>query len=131
MNNNQETRYSVQEIMEAARYVQEIFQTQWRVVFSWGYSRPTALQFRNMKALRFHVNGFLHKGFVVVALNEGTDLFEVYKLDENRNVLPGEETEVYFDMLVDTIDRMVETQNANSLQYQKQAEAYLAAVITR
>lgn len=47
-----------------------------------------------MKALRFHVNGFLHKGFIVVALNEGTALFEVYKLDENHNVLPGEETEV-------------------------------------
>lgn len=126
MNNNQETRYSAQEVMKTARYVQEIFQTQWPVVFGWGYSQPTAVRFRNRKALCFHVNGFLHRGFVVVALNEGTDLFEVYTLDENRQVLPGEETEVYFDTLVDTIDRMVETSNANSLQYQKQVEAYVA-----
>lgn len=125
MNNNQETRYSAQEVLEAARYVQQIFWMQWPVVFSWGGSQPVAILFRKMKALRFHVNGFLHRGFIVVALNEGTDLFEVYKLDENRNVLPGEETEVYFDTLVDTIDRMVETSNANSLQYQKQVEAYL------
>lgn len=125
--NNQETQYSVQEVMETARYVQQIFRTQWPVVFSGGYSQPAAILFRNMKALRFHVNGFLHQGFVVVALNEGTDLFEVYMLDEKRNVLPGKETEVYFDTLVDTIDRMVETSNANSLQYQKQVEAYMAA----
>lgn len=127
MNDNRPTNYLPQEIQETALYVQQILRTQWIVVSSWGYKRPAAIQFRKMKALRFHVNGFWHKGFIVVALNEGTDLFEVYKLDENHNVLPGEETEVYFDMLVDTIDRMVETPNADSLQYQKQIEAYLAS----
>lgn len=123
MNGNVE--YTAQEVNELAFNVQQILQSNWPVMFSWGYSKPTAVVFRNMKALRFHVHGFLHKGYIVVALNEGMDLFEVYKLDENFNVLPGEMTEVYLDMLVDIIDQMVETEDANNPEY---AEAVKNAV---
>lgn len=41
------------------------------VLMSWGISRLAASVIDNMPALRFKVNGRLHKGEVFIALNEG------------------------------------------------------------
>lgn len=122
-----ENKYTPDEINETATYILQILRSNWPVIFSWGFSNPAAMVFQDMKALRFHVQGFLHKGNIVVALNEGADSFEVYKLDENYNVLPGELTGVYLDMLVDTIDQLVETEDPNSQEY---ADAVKNAVYT-
>lgn len=118
-------KYTVEEINDLATYVLRILSSNRSIMWSWGFSKPTAVVFREMKALRFHVQGFLHKGYVVVALNEGMDCFEVYKLDENLKAQPDEQQEVDSDMLVDTIDRMVETESPNSIEYQSQVFAHL------
>lgn len=55
----------------------------------------------------FKVNGFLLKGRVEIYLNEGKDLFEVSFYDKDENLIKQID-EVYFDQLVDVIDKNVE-----------------------
>ena len=88
-----------------ANYILSILKTNMNVVWSWGFSSPTTLP--NEKGLMFKVNGFIHKGFVVIEYNEGTDLFDVKLLSckmEEIKVIDG----VFFDILVDVIDMSVE-----------------------
>lgn len=94
------------------------------VVFSWGVESRTAMEFRGMPALKLKVNGFLHKGDVVIALNEGADLYEVYLLDGDGSV-KSEHKDVYADMLTGVIDRLVETDNDKSEEYSRRVEEFL------
>ena len=48
---------------------------------SWGVSEFVATVFQELPALRLKVNGRLHAGYVVIALN-GSDYYEVYLLKE-------------------------------------------------
>ncbi len=89
--------------MEMARYILQIFRYSPNVVFSWGFQSPIALS----NGLRFRVEGFIHKGWVEVTYNEGSDLFSVRTLDSKGNV-KEERTDVYIDGLVDIIDGLVE-----------------------
>ncbi len=88
--------------MEMAKYILSIFQTQLMVVYSWGFHKPMALE----NGLRFKVTGFKFRGIVDVVYNEGRDLFDVSFIQSNKVVksIDG----VYFDMLVDVIDDVVE-----------------------
>lgn len=88
--------------MEMAKYILSIFQTQLMVVYSWGFHKPMALE----NGLRFKVTGFRFRGIVDVVYNEGRDLFDVSFIQSNKVVksIDG----VYFDMLVDVIDDVVE-----------------------
>ena len=52
------------------------------VVMSWGVSQRIATWFQNMPALLFCVNGFIHKGSVVITYNEGVDYYEIYFFDK-------------------------------------------------
>lgn len=88
-----------------ANYIYSILQTKQMIMFSWGFHKPVALP--NNEGLIFRVNGFKHNGFVKVVYNEGKDLFQVILLDSKYNELQRLD-DVYFDMLVDVIDRAVE-----------------------
>lgn len=77
------------------------------VFFSWGVSKVRYTEYNGMASLVLTVNGFLHQGLVVVALDEGSDTYIVYCLDDNLNEVAKEE-DVYFDQLGNIIDRMVE-----------------------
>ena len=78
------------------------------ILMSWGIGDFVATVFRDLPALRIKVNGRLHAGNVVIALN-GSDYYEVYLLKENGAECVNEE--VCFDELGDVIDRAVESGN--------------------
>ena len=73
------------------------------ILFSWGARRFTAIQ----DGLMFHVQGYLLNGWVKVIYNEGTDAFDVYFLNNKKEMIKKVE-EAYIDNLVDVIDFNVE-----------------------
>ena len=88
--------------MEMAKYIMQILRSQLMVMWSWGFNSPIAIE----NGLRFKVQGFKFKGFVVVVYNEGWDLFDVsfIKAGKVSKTIDG----VFFDMLVSVIDNYVE-----------------------
>jgi len=90
---------------ELAMYIWQILKTQMTIIMSWGIDPSKARVIDN--GIELHVRGFLHTGFLQITLNEGTDLFEIKLLSEERELVKFIE-DVYLDCLVDTIDREVE-----------------------
>ena len=86
-----------------AEYIMMILKSRLNILFSWGARRFTAIQ----DGLMFHVQGYLLNGWVKVIYNEGTDAFDVYFLN-NKKELIKEVEEAYIDNLVDVIDFNVE-----------------------
>lgn len=72
------------------------------VFMSWGVSEFVATVFQELPALRLKVNGRLHAGYVVIALN-GSDYYEVYLLKEDDSNAKCVNEEVCFDELGDVI----------------------------
>ena len=91
--------------LEMARYIWSILKTQLTIIMSWGIDLDS-IRVVN-QGIQFHVQGFKHTGYVKVVLNEGKDLFEVSPLSNNGECVKFLD-EVYLDMLVDTIDQVVE-----------------------
>lgn len=78
------------------------------IVWSWGVSKRVATTFNEMPTLKIKVNGFLHKGWVLISYNEGGDYYIVsYTNNRMREVLEKDK-EVYFDELISVIDNKVE-----------------------
>ena len=100
-----------------AEYILSILRTQLMVVFSWGFHRPSALP--NDKGLVFKVDGFKHRGWVVVRYNEVANLFNVELRDNRLKVIENIE-DVYFDQLVNVIDHAVE----RTSDYEKQVKKF-------
>lgn len=90
-------------------------------LMSWGANRFKATVYRDMAALQFRVQGFIHKGVVIVAYNEGHDLYEVYCLGSKQQVVSTRE-HIYFDLLSKTIDEMVEKDCSDELYNAKIGE---------
>lgn len=89
--------------MTMANYILAILRTSQNIVWSWGFNSPKPLD----NGLTFKVQGFLHKGWVSVEYNEGSDLFDIkllsYQLKEVKSI-----EGIYVDQLVDVIDDSVE-----------------------
>ena len=102
---NMETAENTNRNYELAMYIWQILKTQMTVIMSWGIDPSKARVIDN--GMEIHVQGFLHTGFLQITLNEGTDLFEVTLLSENRETVKFIDG-IYLDCLVDTIDRAVE-----------------------
>lgn len=89
--------------MKMANYILSILKSNLNIFWSWGGHRFIAVE----NGLRFHVNGFIHKGIIEIIYNEGTDLFDI-KLLSNRlkevKFIEG----IYIDQLIDVIDDNVE-----------------------
>lgn len=90
--------------MEMAKYIYSILRSQLNIMWSWGLHNPTALP----NGLKFRVEGFKHKGYVSVIYNEGKDLFDVILHNYKQMGVEKRTVDVYFDMLVDVIDNLVE-----------------------
>ena len=90
---------------EMALYILGIFRTNPFVVMSWGIN-PASIEVVDL-GVKFHVQGFKHKGFVQVVLNEGEDLFEVTLISEEGETLNTIE-HIFVDNLVCVIDDAVE-----------------------
>ena len=74
---------------------------------SWGAHNFESQVFENKAALRFAVSGFLLKGYVVVAYNEGADAYEV-NIFNKANQRIKKVIDVYFNELQQVIDQEVE-----------------------
>ena len=89
-----------------------------RNALSWGIKEFAATLYRDLPALRIKVNGRLHAGYVIVALN-GSDYYEVYLVKGMEVECVNEE--VCFDELGDVIDRAIES-GTNKAEYDKFCE---------
>lgn len=88
--------------MEMANYILRLLKAQLMIVWSWGFNSPIAIT----NGLKFKVQGFKFKGWVEVVYDEGKDLFKVTFIERNNVVHVVED--VFFDMLVEVIDNVVE-----------------------
>ena len=91
--------------LELANYIWEILKTRIEIIMSWGIDPGQAKVIKN--GMEIHVQGFVHTGFVQITLNEGTDLFEIKLLSEERELVKFIE-DVYLDCLVKTLDENIE-----------------------
>jgi hypothetical protein len=104
-------------IKETATLIHRVIMSSGSYRMSWAYHNPKAAEYRGMPALSARVSGYQHKGYLVVALNEGADLFEVYALSIKGEV-KKEVKGVYIDQLIEVIDRMVEIGEMSQEQYE-------------
>jgi len=88
---------------EMAEYIYSILLSQPIILMSWGFHSPKATH----QGLSFLVNGFIHKGKILIQYNEGSDLFDI-KLISVRNIEKKLIEGIYFDQLIEVIDENVE-----------------------
>lgn len=91
--------------LKIAEYIFEIFKSNLPVVWSWGID-PASIQVID-RGVKFHVQGFKHKGYVLVVYNEGEDLFEVSLINENDITVKTIES-IFLDNLISVIDENIE-----------------------
>ena len=99
-----------------AEYIMILLKSRITIVWSWGTSQFIPL----VNGLEFHVEGFLHTGWVKVLYNEGTDAFDVTFLSNRKKVVKTVD-EVYIDSLINVIDRNVE--NNGNFDYEERVKA--------
>lgn len=90
------------EVKQLMNYLQANISKFW----SWGASKFIVDNMKNSKMFRMFVRGHHHTGHVYIFLN-GLDLFDVYIVTTKgtiKNIGEG----LYFDKLVDWIDRKIE-----------------------
>ena len=91
--------------IEIGKYILTILSSRLDIVSSWGFDPKTL---RPIKAgIKFHVQGFRHKGTVELTLNEGEDLFEISLISDSGEMVKKIES-VFLDELISTIDDNVE-----------------------
>ena len=90
---------------EIANYIFSIFRINPFVVMSWGIN-PASITIVDV-GVKFHVQGFIHTGFVQVVLNEGEDLFEVMLISEEGEISKTIE-HIFVDNLISILDSEIE-----------------------
>ena len=85
------------------------------VICSWGIEKFVATEYKGMAALKFHVNGRLFRGNVIIAYND-LDYYEVYLQNYAGTECIGEE--VYFGELGGVIDEAIE-RGKDEAEYQQ------------
>ena len=91
--------------LKIAEYIFEIFKSNLPVVWSWGID-AASIQVID-RGVKFHVQGFKHKGYVLVVYNEGEDLFEVSLISENDQIVKTTE-HIFLGDLISVIDENIE-----------------------
>ena len=91
--------------MKMCLYIMRILSCKPNVVMSWGVCKFRALQ--GDEGVMFHVQGFKFNGWVKIVYDEGADLFNIFYINNNGETQKIQKG-IYFDELVDTIDREVE-----------------------
>lgn len=85
------------------------------IAMGWGASDFMATTYKNMLGLRFTVNGFKFAGKVIVAYDRGKDYYKIFLGDAGKYDLIAED--VFCGALVATIDRAIETDDADGADY--------------
>ena len=83
--------------MEMANYILRILKSQLMVMLSWGCSDFRALP--NNEGLIFHVKGRKHVGWCKVVYDEGSDLFNIFYMDNDMQTQKIQQR-IFFDELV-------------------------------
>jgi len=91
------------------------------VLWSWGIAEQRAMMYNNMASLGIRVNGYQHKGWVIISLNEGKDLYNIYLLDKKQNVKETIE-DVYAEDL-EVLDSLIETGEMSKQEYKEKVNA--------
>ena len=115
-------------VMHIAQTIKEqlVSLTPMPILMSWGIGDFVATVFRDLPALRIKVNGRLHAGNVVIALN-GSDYYEVYLLKDKDVECVNEE--VCFNELGDVIDRAIEC-GTDKEEYEKNCHQQLTKLLS-
>lgn len=91
-----------------------------KAVMSWGIRKRIVIA---DKLCIMKVNGLLHKGYVIISYNGGTDLFNVHIVSTRGN-MKVEHHDIYLEDLVDVIDGEVERKNNwNDESYRENLES--------
>ena len=88
-----------------AKYILSILRSQLMVMLSWGVSDFRALP--NNEGLIFHVKGFKFIGWIKVVYDEGSDLFNIFYMDNDMQTQIIQQ-HIFFDELVRNIDLEIE-----------------------
>lgn len=88
---------------EMAQYILQILRSRLNILFIWGSRRFTAIE----DGLMWHVQGYLLNGWVKVVYNYGSDAFDVYFLNNKKELVKKVEG-AYIDNLINVIDWNVE-----------------------
>ena len=91
------------------------------VLWNWGIAELRAMTYRNMASLGLRVNGYIHKGWVIISLNEGKDLYNIYLLDKLKNVTQTIE-DVYAEDL-HILDSLIETGEMDEQEYKEKGNS--------
>ncbi len=107
------------------------------VIGSWGISELYAQEISirtigdrtSRAALVMRVQGFNYKGYVIVALNEGNDLYDIYRAKTEDAELQPYRSKVYCDMLGDCLDKCIERGNMTEKQYKKRIQETYSIIL--
>ena len=115
-------------VMQVADTIREqlVGMTPFNTIMSWGASKFAATIYKDMPALMFSVNGRLHKGTIIIALN-GADYYEVYLQTGSETILIN--GEVCFDELGDVIDKYIES-GTDKEEYNQFCKQQLKKLVT-
>ena len=104
-------------VLEMANTIKDqlVGMTPLNVICSWGIEKFVATEYKGMAALRFHVNGRLFRGNVIIAYN-ALDYYEVYLQNYAGTECIG--AEVYFGELGSVIDEAIE-RGKDETEYQR------------
>jgi hypothetical protein len=122
MNKQQQAIRTNEIAREIYRQLKTIFNI--NVLWSWGIAEQRAMIYNNMPSLGIRVNGYIHKGWVIIALNEGKDLYNIYLLDKLRNVTETIE-DIYVEDL-EILDTLIETGDMSKEEYKGKVNATYA-----
>jgi hypothetical protein len=110
-------------LKSVAEGIWEILRCSAFVLMSWGVTDYKETTYKEMQGIRFKVNGFLFKGTVIVVLNEGADLYEIYCLNSDGKVVKSHDG-IFCDELVDSIDKLIEKDSSDE-DYTKNVNKWL------
>lgn len=105
-------------VMQTAETIrQQLFGlTDFNVICSWGIKPPLRATIVNsMASLKFDVNARLHKGFVIIAYDEGDDYYKIYLQAPGKSPYLIAE-DIDFTQLGDVIDTAIES-GTNKAEY--------------
>ena len=119
MKTTSEERLSVAKTIDAQ--VRASVESVW-AYFSWGVSKKIATEYNGMPALQYRVSGVYHKGWVFIAYNYGTDLYDI-TLVSVRGKVKNTITDVYADQLGFILDMYIERGTTDGETYAKRAFA--------
>ena len=75
---------------------------------SWGVSKRVAMVCNDMPTLALRVSGLVHKGWVYISLNEGSDTYEVRLLNVGQDKVKTVLEDIYCDNLGTVIGSLIE-----------------------